>query len=76
MCYFHVTQNVEKFLRPLANQVTINRIKTDIQALQNAQDRETFDLASALFLEKWRQDQPAFTAYFEKEWLQKKFRVV
>lgn len=71
MCYFHVTENVEKFLRPLSNQKTINQIKSDMQALQNEQRRDIFDVASALFLQKWRKEQPDFTAYFEKEWLQK-----
>lgn len=72
MCYFHVVQNITKYLRS-APARTCGHIRADIQALQHAQDDVTFQKASALFLKKWRREKDPvvvhFVQYFQDQWL-------
>ena len=72
MCYFHVVQNITKYLRSLPKR-TCGAIRADIQALQHAQDDITFRKAATLFLAKWQKEQDPviqnFIQYFESQWL-------
>ena len=65
MCNFHAVKNVEKCLKDDSN------LRTDLNALQVAKDRATFQIASTLFLKKWRTRKPKFVEYLEDQWISK-----
>ena len=71
MCSFHFHKNVETYIRPLKH--VYAKIKADIYVLQTCSDRDMFEKASSLFLQKWRKENHDgvrdFLDYFEKEWL-------
>ena len=70
MCYFHVVQKLEKYLKPLECKKRV-AVKEDIRALQTAQDRQTFTTAADLFLKKWRSAHPDLVSYIQSQWLNK-----
>lgn len=49
--------------------MSILPVPIDIRSMQSAASRPIFDLMSKLFCEKWRQEEPNFVEYFEKQWL-------
>lgn len=67
MCYAHVLRNCRK--RPFTSKNNKQLILDDIQKMQVAPNRPTFEMMSKLFIEKWKTMEPDFAAYFQKEWL-------
>ena len=77
MCYFHVTENIEKYLKPLCTRKCDlgKQVKEDIRILQLCQNEDMFLKATNLFLQKWKKNTDArlidFMNYFEAQWLKK-----
>ena len=73
MCWFHIRKAVNDKLSILNDSDLATEIMQDIDALQIFPTVELFDIASKLFLAKWRGHRnphmPAALCYFEKEWL-------
>lgn len=67
MCYAHVKRNCRK--RPFSSQINKALVLDDIQKIQGAPNRSTFDLMTKLFCKKWESAEPDFVPYFIKEWL-------
>lgn len=67
MCYAHVIRNCRK--RPFTSKHSKALLLDDIAKMQLAPNRETFEMMSKLFCEKWSSVEPDFVAYFQKEWL-------
>ena len=75
MLYFHVTQNAEKYLKPLSKSGVYKEMKEDIRLLQICAHEAMFTKATRLFLEKWRKNADSliteFINYFEEQWIRK-----
>lgn len=67
MCFAHVLRNIKK--RKFSSKATKSLIIDDIRAMQSAASRPIFNMLSKLFCTKWRQNEPDFVKYFEKQWL-------
>lgn len=67
MCYAHVIRNCSK--RPFTSKNNKQLILGDIQKMQLAPNRQTFDMMKKLFCDKWILVEPDFVSYFKKEWL-------
>lgn len=67
MCYAHVLRNCCK--RPFTSKNNKQLILDDIQKMQVAPNKPTFNMMNKLFIEKWKTIEPDFVAYFQKEWL-------
>lgn len=67
MCYAHVVRNCNK--RPFASKINKGLIMDDIHKMQLAPNRAAFNMMTSLFCAKWKQLEPDFVTYFEKEWL-------
>lgn len=65
MCFAHVIRNVRK--RPFASKSSKPLIVDDIRKMQLAPNRNTFDMMSGLFIDKWQDTEPNFVSYFKKE---------
>jgi len=67
MCFFHVSQNVEKYIKVLPRELGL-RVKEDIRVLQTCTNEETFTKATDLFLKKWKGAEVAdLTTYFRTQ---------
>lgn len=70
MCFFHVVENLEKYLKVLPKNLL--HIKQDIDVLQICPDEETFKSAMELFFKKWTEPEAAaITTYFRSQWIEK-----
>ncbi|OXA39961.1 Glycerol-3-phosphate dehydrogenase [NAD(P)+] [Folsomia candida] len=70
-CWFHVKQNVKKFLKSSKIPESQKKgISFDIDCLQLADNEEEFNIAKKLFIKKWKTgDTKDFYDYFETEYL-------
>ncbi len=67
-CYYHVKAAINKHL----HSVNLNRrklIKLDITLLRQSPSQATFEIAAKLLISKWREAEPKFIDYFEKQWI-------
>lgn len=75
MCYFHVVQNNEKFLKVLTKDGISAQLKMDISVLQHCVDEATFTKATELFLNKWKAHKnprvKEFIHHFKDQWILK-----
>jgi len=74
MCWAHMKRNIEKRLCHIDDKTIKEELLSDIERLQICSSQEIFDIASSLFLRKWRHKQTNqtvidFILYFENEWL-------
>lgn len=67
MCYAHVVRNCKK--RPFTSKINKGLIMDDIHKMQLAPNHATFSMMANLFCAKWKELEPDFVSYFEKEWL-------
>lgn len=67
MCYAHVIRNCRK--RPFSSKNNKQLILDDIQKMQLAPNRSTFNMMKILICEKWIHVESDFVSYFKKEWL-------
>lgn len=69
MCMFHVLKAINgyKFKNPSSKE----KIKIDLKVLQMCVSPTVFSHAIRLFLSEWKEDEPEFCQYFEREWIQK-----
>lgn len=66
MCYAHVIRNIRKRLTKKSHRTLI---LDDIREIQLAANRNTFDLMTKLFCEKWKDIDLDFVDYFKSQWL-------
>jgi transposase-like protein len=71
MCWFHVSQNVDKKLSTIRSKKIQDAIREDIHQLQLAKSESEFIKASGLWLKKWEGNQEAnsFVSYFREEYI-------
>ncbi|CAF2112912.1 unnamed protein product, partial [Rotaria magnacalcarata] len=71
MCWFHMRKNVEKNLYLVEDKALHGDIMNDIETLQLSTNKNIFDIATRLFLKKWK-NEDKFLRYFSNEWLNSK----
>ncbi|CAF4368506.1 unnamed protein product [Rotaria sp. Silwood2] len=71
MCWFHMRENVEKNLYLVEDKALHGDIMNDIETLQLSTNKNVFDIATRLFLKKWKNEEK-FIQYFSNEWLNSK----
>jgi hypothetical protein len=71
MCWFHMRKRVEKKLYLVEDKALHDEIMNDIETLQLSKNKKIFDIATRLFLKKWK-SQEKFIQYFSSEWLESK----
>lgn len=69
MCFAHVIRAIDR--RKLANPVNKKDIKNDLRTLKTSYDKKSFDKGCILFLDKWRDAEPDFVAYFKNYWIKR-----
>lgn len=72
MCWFHVTKNIRKYKYLFNSPTNFSSMKKDIDKVQLSRNRETFQTAVQLFLNKWRTSERCFCDYFTKVWVRQK----
>ena len=71
MCWFHMRKNVEKKLYLVEDKALHDVIMNDIETLQLSTNKKIFDIATGLFLKKWKNEEK-FLQYFSSQWLNSK----
>lgn len=70
MCWAHARRNVVKQLPKFIRQAKVrNEFMNDLDHLQLARTPSEFDVASTLFVNKWKLVSDDLMAYFSNEWL-------
>lgn len=67
MCFVHVERNCAK--QPLNNNKNRKEILNDLKQMNIATSEDHFKELSRLFLDKYRDCEPEFVEYFERQWL-------
>lgn len=68
MCWFHVVLNFHK--RKFNHPENEDLMKDDLRHLHLAYSEDVFEIGSQLFLKKWEQQEPEFTANFKTQYLE------
>ena len=71
MCWFHMPENVEKKLYLVEDKALHDVIMNDIETLKLSTNKKVFDIATRLFLKKWKSEEK-FLQYFSSQWLNSK----
>lgn len=70
MCWTHMRRTVQKKLQTLTQKENINKILTDINAIQISENEQVFLIAYKHFVKKWAHESE-FLKYFQEEWFEK-----
>ena len=68
MCWFHIAEKCRKKLHFVEDKALNDVIMNDIDTLQLSTNKSVFDIATRLFLKKWKNEEK-FLQYFSSEWL-------
>ncbi|CAF1288171.1 unnamed protein product [Didymodactylos carnosus] len=68
MCWSHMRKRVQKKLHLIEDKNLHNEIMDDIDTVQLSNSQKTFEVATKLFLKKWKSEEK-FLQYFSSEWL-------
>ncbi|CAF1278263.1 unnamed protein product [Didymodactylos carnosus] len=71
ICWAHMRKRVEKQLCLVEDKNLHTEIMDDVDTLQLSKDKKTFEIATKLFLKRWK-NQEQFIHYFSSEWLESK----
>lgn len=71
MCWSHMRKRVQKKLHSIEDKNLYDAIMDDIDTLQLSNNEKTFEVATKLFLKKWKSEEK-FLQYFSSEWLESK----